>query len=143
MTIETDTPARLRVVIAKLSRRLRPTGGLTPTTTAVLFTIVRLGPLRISELAELEGLNPTMLSRVIADLVAQELVSRVKDPDDRRAGLVEATPAGVALRARINAERNDALGRELAALPAADRAALERALPVLEALDERLKAARQ
>jgi DNA-binding MarR family transcriptional regulator len=109
----------------------------------VLFTIVRLGPLRISELAELEGLNPTMLSRVIADLVAQELVSRVKDPDDRRAGLVEATPAGVALRARINAERNDALGRELAALPAADRAALERALPVLEALDERLKAARQ
>jgi DNA-binding MarR family transcriptional regulator len=143
--IETDSAARLRVVIGKLSRRLRPTGagsGLTPTCISVLFTIVRVGPLRISKLAELEGLNPTMLSRVIAELAAQQLVRRVQDPDDGRAALVEATAAGVAMRARINDERNDALARELASLDADDREALERALGVLERINDRLKAAR-
>jgi DNA-binding MarR family transcriptional regulator len=55
-----------------LSRRLRPTAagaaaGLTPTRISVLFTIARRGPIRLSELAQAEGLNPTMLSRVIAD----------------------------------------------------------------------------
>ena len=129
--IETDSAARLRVVIGKLSRRLRPTGagsGLTPTCISVLFTIVRVGPLRISKLAELEGLNPTMLSRVIAELAAHELVRRVQDPDDGRAALVEATDAGVALRERINDERNDALGpRAGVAGRRGSREALERA----------------
>jgi DNA-binding MarR family transcriptional regulator len=139
---ETDSAARLRAVIGKLSRRLRPTlagGGLTPTRISVLFTVVRLGPLRISQLAEIEGLNPTMLSRVIAQLSADGLVRRLPDPDDRRAAIVEATAAGSELRARIRHEREDALSVHLGGLSDADRAVLERALPVLEQLTEALK----
>ena len=129
-------------MVGKLSRRLRPTlagTGLTPTRISVLFTVARLGPLRLSELAELEGLNPTMLSRVIAELAAQGLVRRVADPDDRRAALVDATPAGTRLRQEILSERSDVLTVQLGQLSAEERRVLDEALPVLEALAERLK----
>lgn len=137
-----ESAAALRLVIGKLARRLRPTvagSELTPTTTSVLFGIVRCGPVRLSALAEDEGLNPTMLSRVVAKLTEQGLVRRTCDPDDRRAALVEATPAGRRLRERIHAERADALNAHLAELSDDERAALAAALPVLERLAEQLK----
>jgi len=138
----TDSAARLRTVVGKLSRRLRPTlagTGLTPTRISVLFSIVRLGPLRLSELAAVEGLNPTMLSRVIAQLAEEGLARRVPDPRDRRAALVDATDAGRRLREQILGERSDVLSIQLGQLTAAERKALDQALPVLEALAERLK----
>ena len=53
---------RLRRVVARLGRALRPThvgASLSPSQREVLNTIVRRGPLRLSELAAEEGLNPT------------------------------------------------------------------------------------
>src|SRR5450755_3346288 len=82
---EIEATARLRAVLGKLSRRLRPTvagSGLTPSQTSVLFTIVRLGPLRLSEVAEIERLNPTMLSRITALLCDAGLIRRSADPGD-------------------------------------------------------------
>ena len=140
-----DSASRLRAVVGKLSRRLRPTlagTGLTPTRISVLFTVSRLGPLRISELAEIEGVNPTMLSRAIAELVAQGLVRRVADPGDGRAALVDATAAGKRLRERIQNERSDVLNVQLGQLSAEERRMLDEALPVLEALADRLKGRR-
>ncbi|HWF74813.1 MAG TPA: MarR family transcriptional regulator [Solirubrobacteraceae bacterium] len=142
--LDLDTAARLRASIGRLSRRLRPTAagaaaGLTATRISVLFTINRLGPIRLSELAEEEGLNPTMLSRVIADFADAGLVTRVSDPGDRRAALVETTAAGRRLCARMRAERTDVLEVALARLDGADRRAVERALPVLEELAQGLK----
>ena len=141
----TEIPSRLRATIGRLSRRLRRTvaaGGLTQTSVSVLFTTVRSGPLRMSDLAAAEGMNPTMLSRVVADLEEAGLVRRAPDPSDRRATLLEATAAGRRLHARVRAERDDVLTVQLAALSDADRRALERALPVLEELAERLKGRR-
>jgi DNA-binding MarR family transcriptional regulator len=145
--LDLDTAARLRASIARLSRRLRPTAagaaaGLTPTRISVLFTINRLGPIRLSELAEEEGLNPTMLSRVIADFAGSGLVTRVCDPGDRRAALVETTVAGRKLCGRMRAERTDVLEVALAGLEDEDRRAVERALPVLEELAQGLKGRR-
>ncbi len=137
-----DTTVRLRAVVGRLARRLRPTlagAGLTPTRISVLFTVSRRGPLRLSELAEIEGLNPTMLSRAIAELVEQGLMRRVADPGDRRAAVVDATAAGRRLRERILNERRDVLNVQLAQLSPEERRALDEALPVLEALAERLK----
>ncbi len=134
--------ARLRAVVGKLSRRLRPTlagSGLSPTRLSVLATVARRGPLRISELAAVEGLNPTMLSRVIADLSAAGLLRRLPDPQDGRAALVDATAAGRRLRARIQHERTDVLSVLLAELEPEQRDALDPALEVLEQLAERLK----
>jgi DNA-binding MarR family transcriptional regulator len=140
---EDEIAPRLRAVVGKLARRLRPTlagSGLTPTRLAVLATIVRRGPLRISELAEAEGLNPTMLSRVISELSTAGLLRREPDPLDARSAFVEATPAGARLHARIRSERNDVLSLMLAGLTEQQRRALVPALPVLEELAEQLKA---
>jgi DNA-binding MarR family transcriptional regulator len=132
-----DAAARLRAVVGRLGRQLRPTqagAGLTPTQISVLFMVARRGPLRLSELAELEGLNPTMLSRVVAALADDGLLLRASDPADRRAAVVDATPAGRRLREKIHRERNTVLGGRLEALSPAERASLIAALPALETL---------
>lgn len=143
--VETDEVARLRTALGRLSRRLRAAqtaAGLTQTQLSVLFTVYRAGSFGLSDLAGHEGLNPTMLSRVVAHLGEQGLLRRIADPDDRRAARVEATPAGRRLCERLRRERNDALVRTLAALEPAEREALSAALPALESLAELLKDAR-
>jgi len=134
-------PTRLRAVIGKLSRRLRPTvagSGLTPSQISALFTIVRMGPMRLSELAEIEAVNPTMLSRIAAQLSDAGLIRRAPDPDDRRAAIVAATAAGRRMHERVHRERTQALSAHVEALEPAQREALWSALPVLEELAQRL-----
>jgi DNA-binding MarR family transcriptional regulator len=145
--LDVETAARLRIVVGRLSRRLRTTAagsaaGLTPTRISVLLTVVRDGPIRLSELASAESLNPTMLSRVIADLVEADLLARVSDDGDRRAAWVKATAAGKRLAERMRRERTDALNEALEGLSPADRRQLEQALPALEGLAEQLKGRR-
>src|SRR4051794_36439116 len=137
---QAEDVARLRAALGRMARRLRPTraaAGLTPTQISVLLAVVRCSPQRLADLAEREGLNPTMLSRVVANLAQAGLVRRAADPADRRAALVEATPAGKKLRERMRRERNDLLAVELAALGEAEREALLAAPPPFEALAER------
>ncbi len=138
---DTDTAARLRLATARLWRRLRSSSptGLTLTEASVLFTVVRCGPIGMSELAREEGLNPTMLSRVVARLAEGGLVARTPHPDDRRAIVVTTTDAGVRLREETVRARTDVLARALDGLAAEDAAALETALPVLERLAAQLK----
>ena len=137
-----DTSDRLRVAIARLARRLRSTasaGSLTPTQVSVLFTVVRQGPLALSELGELESLHPTMLSRVVGALADAGLLVRNPDSADRRAAQVSASAAGRRLRERIHAERTAALGSALARLEPASREAVAAALGGLEELAELLR----
>jgi DNA-binding MarR family transcriptional regulator len=139
-----ESTGRLRMVLGQLSRRLRPTlavreHGLTPTRTTVLLRVERHGPLRVSELAEAEGLNPTMLSRVLGELAEAGLVARETDPRDRRAAWATATVAGRELAERIRSERNLALNQALRGLDDGEREAIDRAVPALEALAERLR----
>jgi DNA-binding MarR family transcriptional regulator len=142
--LELDTASRLRIAVGRLSRRLRQTAastaaGLTPTRISVLLNVVRTGPIRLGELAESEGLNPTMLSRVVAELVDADLLERSSDHGDRRAAWVKATAAGRRLAERMLRERTDALNVALADLSADERRGLETALPALESLAEQLK----
>jgi DNA-binding MarR family transcriptional regulator len=145
--IDTDTAARLRATIGKLSRRLRPTAagkaaGLTPTKVSVLMDVVRRGPLRLAEVAEAEGINPTMLSRVLADLVQQGLLERTSDERDRRAAWVKATAAGRRLSERMRRERTEAVNVALSELPERDRRQILDSLESLEHLAEALKGRR-
>jgi len=145
LTTDSDPTTRLRAVIGRLSRRLRPTvagSGLTPSQTSVLFTVVRLGPLGLSEISEIEGINPTMLSRITAQLCHSGLINRESDPEDKRAALVRATPAGQRLRKRIHRERTEALQEHMAKLSEEQRELLWSALPVLEALAEQIPGGR-
>jgi DNA-binding MarR family transcriptional regulator len=108
----------------------------------VLFTIVRLGPIGLSELAAIESLNPTMLSRITAQLCDSGLIIREADPGDRRSANVVATSAGRRIRERIHRERTRALNAHVEQLDEHQRQALWNALPVLEELADRLPGAR-
>jgi DNA-binding MarR family transcriptional regulator len=138
-----EASERLRAVIGRLSRHLRGTRAgsrLTPSQISVLFAIVRHGPLGLSELAHIEGVNATMLSRIAGQLCDAGLIVRSADPDDRRQANVAATAAGRRMRERIHRERTRALSEHVAELDARERELLWAALPALEALAERLPA---
>jgi DNA-binding MarR family transcriptional regulator len=140
--VERETVERLRVALGITSRYLRATDageGLTPTELSILATITRRGSLRLTELAEIERVNPTMLSRIAGRLAEAQLISRQADADDRRAARVEATPSGIALHERIRAERSASLAAHLDELSDEDVHALLAALPALEALAEGLR----
>jgi DNA-binding MarR family transcriptional regulator len=136
-SLDPETAARLRAVVGKLSRRLNASArgaGLAPSQLSALGVIARQGPIRLSELAELESVNPTMLSRVVAALDVAGLVRRRTDPADRRAGLLEVTASGRRTHDRLRAERGRVLTAGLQALGQDEVAAVETALPALEAL---------
>ena len=139
---ELDAATRLRAVVARISRRLqRATSGvpLTPSEMAVLSTTVRTGPVGLGHLATEEAMNPTMLSRVVRNLETAGLLQREEDPEDRRAARVTATDDGRRLVERVRTEKADALNRALDRLAPDERAVLEGALPLLEALAELLR----
>ena len=142
--LDLETTARLRAVIGKLSRRLRPTpaaraAGLTPTKTSVLQTVVREGPIRVSDLADSEGINPTQLSRTIGHLLETGLIERSADEGDRRAAWVKPTAAGKRIAERIRRERTDALNVALEGLDGSERERIVAALDSLERLAEQLR----
>jgi DNA-binding MarR family transcriptional regulator len=132
---------RLRQVITKLARQLNASStgeGLTPSQASVLGLVVGRGPLSISELTELEGLNPTMTSRVVGVLDTMGLIRRVPDPSDLRSASVSATPDGVRSDERVKARRAAVMSAAISRLPAAQRDAVAAALPALEALRDEL-----
>ena len=125
---DAEDVARFRIALARISRFLdRQSRGdrLTRTQTSVLASVVRLGPIRLSELADIEGVNPTMLSRIVAKLEDAGLLRRRPDPADGRAVLVEATEVGRTEQRRLRAERTELLTARLAALPALESLADE------------------
>jgi DNA-binding MarR family transcriptional regulator len=142
--MDADSVIRLRRVVLGLARRLNAASvgeGLTPAQASVLGIVAHRGPLGLAELTELEGLNPTMLSRVIGKLDTFGLIQRLRDPHDFRAARVEATPDGQQAWQRISAQRAKIISQCVAGLPAEQEVALAGALPALENLAERLQAA--
>jgi DNA-binding MarR family transcriptional regulator len=134
---DTETLSQLRAVISKLARQFNATAtgaGLTPTQASVLALIAARGPLGLTELAQLEGLNPTMLSRVVGKLTELGLIQRDPDPADLRAIQVEATEAGHRIHDRVKLLRVEAIGHCLDELPAASVQSIVDALPALDEL---------
>lgn len=129
---------RLRVAIARLSRRLRrhELAGLTPTQLAALSTVEQAGPLRLGDLAAAEGIAPSTLTRLVAVLEELGYVQRCADPKDARASTLAITPAGHETLERLRAEGTALLTESLMLLTAEQRIALAAALPALEQLAE-------
>jgi DNA-binding MarR family transcriptional regulator len=93
----------------------------------------------LPDLGELEGINPTMLSRVIGRLVEMQLIDRIPDPADLRSVSVVSTSAGGRVDRQIKARRAAAVSQCLELLPPADVAILTEALPALENLAETMR----
>ncbi|MBN9619683.1 MAG: MarR family transcriptional regulator, partial [Actinobacteria bacterium] len=85
--MDAEQAVRLRRVVNKLARQFNGSStdeGLTPTQASVLGLVCGRGPVSLGELARLEHLNPTMLSRVVGALDERQLLVRTPDPDDLR-----------------------------------------------------------
>ena len=117
--MDAELVVRLRGVIPRLARQFNETStgaDLTPTQYSVLALVRVRGPLGLAELTELEGLNPTMLSRI-----------------------VKVLEEGARLHEQVREQRTQVLSEWLERLPAEIAEQLLAAVPAMEALAEAVK----
>lgn len=139
--MDAETGSQLRRVISRLARQLNASAtgeGLTPSQASVLSLVAARGPLNLGDLAVLEGLNPTMVSRVVGRLDELALIRRVPDPGDLRSATVQITAGGRRVDARIKSRRAAVVSACVARLPDQHAAALVAALPALQAFADEL-----
>ena len=92
----------------------------------LLHQLVQDGPCRSSALAGAACVDPSTVSRQVAQLVAAGLAERRSDPDDGRAALLEATAAGKAAYAAKQEHRAALFTRVLQDWSSADVVTLTR-----------------
>jgi DNA-binding MarR family transcriptional regulator len=101
------------------------------TSAAVLGTVERTGPRRITDLAAIEGVAQPSMTALVSNLERAGLVERQRDAEDQRVVLVALTQTGADyLRARRRAGA-DAFAALIAKLPPAEAQALLAATPAL------------
>ncbi|MBP2475750.1 DNA-binding MarR family transcriptional regulator [Crossiella equi] len=86
---------QIRNAIAQ--RVWRDHGELHLTAVGMLADLVVRGPRRSSDLAQERQVDPSVVSRQVAQLMRAGLVERRIAPEDGRAMLLSASPAGIAL----------------------------------------------
>jgi DNA-binding MarR family transcriptional regulator len=84
----------------------------------LLFPLHQLGPMRVTDLAELKGADPSTISRQATQLVKAGLARREADPVDGRASRLAVTEAGRAACVRLHEARCGLLSEALSAWPA-------------------------
>jgi DNA-binding MarR family transcriptional regulator len=111
-----------RASLPRMRERLTATvdAGVDLSALRVLAWAERSGPARASDLAEATALDLSTVSRRVAELEGASLVTRTRDPDDRRASLLEVTPAGRAAIERLRAARRSLIEEALADWPTDD-----------------------
>jgi DNA-binding MarR family transcriptional regulator len=129
---------RLRVAIARVSRRLRrhELAGLTPTQLSALATVDAAGPLRLGDLAAAEQIAPSTLTRLVTALEELGYVERCAVPGDARSSTLTITACGHEALERIRRETTIVLADSLRTLSADQLIALAAALPALERLSD-------
>jgi len=125
--------AGLERVVGLLRSLIQPSA-LSMTAAATLATLERGGPCRLTVLAAREGVTQPAMTQLISRLSEAGLVCREADPADGRVVQVAITDAGRATLARRRAVRAERLAGMLAQLSPEHRAALQAALPALDAL---------
>ena len=107
-----ETLLALETEIVSLGRRLRQkmqavanelSPGLGINAYAVLGSLAVRGNARQTDLAEVVGIDKAGMSRLVAELLALDLVQRESDPSDGRVQLLSLSPTG---RARIEEIRS-------------------------------------
>src|SRR4051812_37357119 len=72
----------------------------------LLFPLRHLGPLRVTDLAEVKKADPSTVSRQVAQLVKAGLARREADPEDGRASRVAVTDTGLSACAQLHEARS-------------------------------------
>lgn len=133
------TAIDLTVAAVRLIRWLRaidPAPAFTPAQASALSVIIHSGGITPSQLAEHEGVRRPTISRLIEELETQGHIQRARHDEDQRSSVLTVTPSGLGLWLVGQDRRARPLAARIAALPAADRRTLERAVALLMALPE-------
>lgn len=112
--------------------------GVTPTRLTAMGILERRGPVRPGDLAARLNITAASVSRLIEALELGRWVDRAPDPDDKRACLISLSEHGRTALETMRQENAEELAGHIRGLSAADREAVERALPVLVGLTEHL-----
>jgi DNA-binding MarR family transcriptional regulator len=135
-----QTALQLAVAIKRLKVRLREVSGpdlmaLPLGQLSLLERLLTAGPATAAQLAVAEHVSQQAIAQSVERLKQAGLVQTDPDPDDRRKNLISVTVAGHDLVGRARSDRNAWLGRAIdAVIPAEDRAALDKAIELLERL---------
>ena len=109
---------------------------ISSTSITTLDTLEYRGPLRITDLAEREGVTQPGMTTLINRLESARYAERFSDPTDGRATLVRITAAGQLVLRERHAARSAALHDVIARLPMEHQAALAAALNALNAITQ-------
>jgi DNA-binding MarR family transcriptional regulator len=127
--------SQLRLSVVRLTRRLRSQRtdeSVSLTQMSALATLHRCGPMTPSELAASERVRPPSMTRVIAALEEEGLVSRRGHPTDGRQSIIELSPAGARLLAEEASAKERWLDKRLAELTEEERAILAKASEIID-----------
>jgi DNA-binding MarR family transcriptional regulator len=137
---ELEAASSVRRGVVRLGQRLRaerPAPSEPPLRLSVLGHLSRHGAMTPGALAELDRLQPQSLTRTLAGLEEDGLISRQADPADRRRALLVLTGAGRDVLRRDMRARDAWLARAMAAsLTRTEREVLRLAGDLLEQLAE-------
>jgi DNA-binding MarR family transcriptional regulator len=116
--------SEIRRGVMHLSRRLRVSrtgGGLSSNKLIALSHLGRRGPMTPGQLATADSLRPQSLTRLLAELEQEQLITRSAHPDDGRQSLVDITERGRTAVRNDVAERDAWLADALLRLTPAER----------------------
>ncbi|GAA0953299.1 MarR family transcriptional regulator [Actinocorallia libanotica] len=130
--IEAVTTALLtasRLLVAISARSLAAVGeGVTLPQFRMLSSLSVQGPMKLSALADLLGVNPSTALRMAERLVLAQLITRRVNPRNRREILLGLAPAGHRVVADVTARRHEEISQVVARLDPEQRTALIQAL---------------
>jgi DNA-binding MarR family transcriptional regulator len=106
------------------------------TAASTMSTLSRTGPLRLTDLAAVEGITQPSMTSLVTGLERAGLVERRPDPSDRRVVLVALTDAGQEHRRDRRQQGAERLAALVSQLSEEDQAALTKALPALDRLHD-------
>lgn len=127
---------RLRIAFALIARvqRQEVHDLLTPVQISALYKVDFYGPIRLGDLAAREQVAGPTMCRVVASLEKDGFVTREIDPTSARSSLLTITPRGRKQIDVVRRDRTHVMARRLAGLSDEHRAALDAALPAIEAM---------
>jgi DNA-binding MarR family transcriptional regulator len=134
-SVGSDLAGQLRLSVVRLNRRLRSQRTdetVSLTQISAMATLSRCGAMTPSELAASERVRPPSMTRVIAALEEDGLVSRRDHPTDGRQSIIELSPAGAELLAAEASAKERWLDKRLAELTESERATLARATEIID-----------
>ena len=122
---------RAHVAHRSIAERALASLGLGVKEFGALSVLVGEGPLSQQRLGERQGVDRTTMVAVVDELERHGLVERRRNPDDRRAYSLQATPAGRRVLGQANKAVERAEDEFLAQIPAGDRRRLKNLLRTL------------